>query len=198
MADVKISGLPASTTPLAGTEVLPIVQSGQTKQVSIANVTAGRAIAASTVQVTTTIGVGAATPSTSGSGITFPATQSASTNANTLDDYEEGTWEPVYTNWTTSPSTVYATYTKVGRLVTVNMYAFNGVATAFTASIDGLPFASAADAIGSFLANSSNNYAIAFTGSIIPSSSSLVSISGALGLTLTGNFYQLTATYQTT
>ena len=34
MADTKISGLPASTTPLAGTEVLPIVQSGVTKQVA--------------------------------------------------------------------------------------------------------------------------------------------------------------------
>jgi hypothetical protein len=34
MADVKISGLPASTVPLAGTEVLPIVQSGVTKQVA--------------------------------------------------------------------------------------------------------------------------------------------------------------------
>jgi hypothetical protein len=44
MADVKISGLPASTTPLAGTEVLPIVQGGVTKQVSVANLTAGRAI----------------------------------------------------------------------------------------------------------------------------------------------------------
>jgi hypothetical protein len=40
MADVKISALPASTVPLAGTEVLPIVQSGVTKQVSIANVQA--------------------------------------------------------------------------------------------------------------------------------------------------------------
>jgi len=45
MADSKISGLPASTTPLAGTEVLPIVQGTTTKQVSIANVTAGRAVA---------------------------------------------------------------------------------------------------------------------------------------------------------
>jgi hypothetical protein len=34
LADVKISGLPASTTPLAGTEVLPIVQGGQTRQVA--------------------------------------------------------------------------------------------------------------------------------------------------------------------
>ena len=54
MADVKISGLPASTTPLAGTEVLPIVQSGATKQVSVANLTAGRSVAALSV-ITPTI-----------------------------------------------------------------------------------------------------------------------------------------------
>jgi hypothetical protein len=42
MADTKISALTAATTPLAGTEVLPIVQSGVTKKVSAANVTAGR------------------------------------------------------------------------------------------------------------------------------------------------------------
>jgi hypothetical protein len=42
------------------------------------------------------IGLGGATPTTSGTGITFPATASASTNANTLDDYEEGTWTPEY------------------------------------------------------------------------------------------------------
>lgn len=53
MADVKISGLPASTTPLAGTEVLPIVQSGVTKQVSVANVTAGRAVAALSITTDT-------------------------------------------------------------------------------------------------------------------------------------------------
>lgn len=44
MADSKISNLPAATTPLAGTETLPIVQSGVTKKVSVANLTAGRAV----------------------------------------------------------------------------------------------------------------------------------------------------------
>lgn len=39
MADVKISGLPASTLPLAGTEVLPIVQSGVTKKVATDDLT---------------------------------------------------------------------------------------------------------------------------------------------------------------
>jgi hypothetical protein len=44
MADTKISALPASTTPLAGTEVLPIVQSGVTKKVSADNLWAGRSV----------------------------------------------------------------------------------------------------------------------------------------------------------
>jgi len=35
MSDVKISQLPASTTPLAGTELVPIVQSGVTKQATV-------------------------------------------------------------------------------------------------------------------------------------------------------------------
>ena len=52
MADVKISALPVSTTPLAGTEVLPVVQSGATVQVSVANLTAGRAVSASSLNVT--------------------------------------------------------------------------------------------------------------------------------------------------
>ena len=46
MADKKISALTAASTPLAGTEVLPIVQSSATKQVSIANITAGRDVTA--------------------------------------------------------------------------------------------------------------------------------------------------------
>jgi hypothetical protein len=44
MADTKISALTSATTPVAGTEVLPIVQSSTTKQVSIANLTAGRSV----------------------------------------------------------------------------------------------------------------------------------------------------------
>ena len=49
MANSKISALTSATTPLAGTETLPIVQSGVTKQVSIANVTAGRSVTMSKV-----------------------------------------------------------------------------------------------------------------------------------------------------
>ena len=55
-------------------------------------------------------------------GITFPATQSASTNANTLDDYEEGTWTPTATPEGGSLTTYSSSgrYTKVGRQVFLN------------------------------------------------------------------------------
>jgi len=76
------------------------------------------------VQVANCLGVGNATPSTSGAGITFPATQSASTDANTLDDYEEGTWTPTLNGSITNPTVTYTNqagiYTKVGNLVTVS------------------------------------------------------------------------------
>ena len=68
----------------------------------------------------TTIGVGGATPSTSGAGITFPATQSASSDANTLDDYEEGTFTPDLKNSSSSSTFTnkWGQYVKVGQVVT--------------------------------------------------------------------------------
>jgi hypothetical protein len=47
MADKKISALTGATTPLAGTEVLPIVQGGSTVKVSVDNLTAGKSVSAS-------------------------------------------------------------------------------------------------------------------------------------------------------
>jgi hypothetical protein len=49
MADKKISQLTSASTPLAGTEVLPIVQSASTVKVSVANLTAGRTVGATNV-----------------------------------------------------------------------------------------------------------------------------------------------------
>lgn len=41
MANVKISALPSSTTPLDGSELVPIVQSGVTKQVAVKDLNVG-------------------------------------------------------------------------------------------------------------------------------------------------------------
>ena len=106
----------------------------------------GTLSATTTGQVGTTLGVGAATPSASGSGVTFPATQSASTDANTLDDYEEGTFTPTYTFGNVAHNGTYSyqsgVYTKVGRLVTVTgTIGINSAGTATgTARITSLPF----------------------------------------------------------
>jgi stage V sporulation protein SpoVS len=253
MADTKISALPASTTPLAGTEVLPIVQSGVTKQVSVANLTAGRAVSALSLTSTNdasvnglTVGRGAgavasntalgfqainasatgtavtavgyqagylstgagnqlfgyssgsavttgaknvilgsytgsaapisATGSnfvvlsdgdgnivastktantfalpggtlSTGTGIAFPATQSASTDANTLDDYEEGTWTPTVEGSTVAGTQTYtwrkATYTKIGNRVIIDfeiLVSAKDATTSGSISITGLPF----------------------------------------------------------
>jgi len=105
----------------------------------------GTLSATTTGKVGTTLGVGAATPSASGAGITFPATQSASTDANTLDDYEEGTFTATLTGSTTNPTTpVTATsaYTKTGNVVNFKI-SFENVNTTGAAGqiiITGLPF----------------------------------------------------------
>ena len=54
MADKKISALTAATTPLAGTEVLPIVQGASTVKVSVADLTAGRSFNALGMTLTST------------------------------------------------------------------------------------------------------------------------------------------------
>jgi hypothetical protein len=73
-----------------------------------------------------TIGVGGATAAASGAGISFPATQSASSDANTLDDYEEGTWTPTIEGTSTAGTGTYSyqvgRYIKIGKQVTVSCY----------------------------------------------------------------------------
>jgi len=54
MADKKISALTGASTPLAGTEVLPIVQGGATVKVAVSDLTAGRAVSAASLSLTTT------------------------------------------------------------------------------------------------------------------------------------------------
>jgi hypothetical protein len=85
--------------------------------------------------------------SSAGVGIAFPATQSASSNANTLDDYEEGTWTPVIVGTSTAGTGTYSVqngrYTKIGNRVYFGVYC---VWSAHTGTGDmnmsGLPFTS--------------------------------------------------------
>ena len=78
------------------------------------------------------------------SGITFPATQVSKSDANTLDDYEEGTWTPSI-GGTATYTTQLGFYTKIGRQVTIT-FDLNilVLGTGSTSSISGAPFTPAA------------------------------------------------------
>ena len=98
--------------------------------------TAGASL--TTPSFTSTIGVGGATASASGAGITFPATLSASSNANTLDDYEEGDWTPVVNGQSQTGQT--CRYIKIGKIVQISgdvTFSFTGSSGG---SLSGLPF----------------------------------------------------------
>lgn len=108
--------------------------------------------------VTSVLAVGAGTTvvlqggsSSSGTGIAFPATQSASSNANTLDDYEEGTWTP-NVGGNATYTTQYGTYVKIGRTVYISArIVINTIGTGSTTYIFGLPFAQSSIAESAFI-----------------------------------------------
>jgi hypothetical protein len=92
------------------------------------------------------------TTTANGIGIAFPATQSASTDANTLDDYEEGTFTPSYSGGVSSVT--YGSgrngyYVKIGRMVTIWINIMTDAVTVSSSgtalTVTGLPFTSTND-----------------------------------------------------
>jgi hypothetical protein len=109
--------------------------------VSVANLTAGRAVAMAGGSFTDNI-----TQGTAGKGIDFSAnTPAAGMTSELLNWYEQGTWTPAYVM--DSGSVTYTTqngiYTRVGNVVTVNFWVVvNTIASpSGTLRISGLPFA---------------------------------------------------------
>lgn len=131
--------------------------SGSTKTINIG--TAG--VSGSSTAITLGSAVSGASNATTingpvtlaGGQLSFPATQVPSANANTLDDYEEGTWTPSILFGAASTGITYSTqagrYTKIGRTVIVScniVLSSKGTATG-AAQVGGLPFTSANDGI---------------------------------------------------
>ena len=89
---------------------------------------------------------------TTSSGVTVTGSVTASTgilfgsdtaDANTLDDYEEGTWTPtVLSGGTIGTSQYTSTYTKIGRLVTINtdIHQLSDITSSTNIAIGGLPY----------------------------------------------------------
>ena len=113
--------------------------------------------------------VSGTTPSLNG--ITFPATQVPSADANTLDDYEEGTWTPVDgsgAGLSFSNTSGNCLYTKIGRTVFASFrVTYPSTADGSFADIGGLPFAAVNSTVNIFpVCFSEQNYVAGTTGTI--------------------------------
>ena len=166
MANTKISALTALTgANLATDDAFAVVDTSATatKKITVAEMKLGimpapgpiggttpSTGAFTTLSATTGAAVGGATPGTGG--LAFPATAVAVADANTLDDYEEGSFTPTITlgGGSVTYTTQRGTYTKVGRLVTTQIYLQINVATtpSGAVTIGGLPFTASANVKG--------------------------------------------------
>ena len=134
-------------------------QNGQHTWYAAVSGTAGAAISFTTLLTLNENGVLAlsgGSTTANGVGVAFPETQSASTNANTLDDYEEGEWTPTLStngfSGSATLSSAVGSYTKVGRLVyvraaiTMSIFCYPSAYTV----LSGLPFTAALSGVGSY------------------------------------------------
>lgn len=129
-----LSGTATGTYTLAGTPTITAPTFSGTAAGSLTN------LALTTPTITT--GTLAGTTTVSGGQLAFPATQSSSSDPNTLDDYEEGTWTPTVGGTTPTYTLQLGHYIKVGKMVTLwCTLIINAIGDGSTSRISGIPFA---------------------------------------------------------
>lgn len=141
MSSIKLS--PASTGSAIFTIEAPATSTNRT--LTLPDATGTVQVSGNPISGTTGTFTGLVDISAAGAGqIQFPATQNASANANTLDDYEEGTFTPTLTAASGSNGGLTATgsYTKIGRLVyvTLGLTSISKGTLSGQLNVGGLPF----------------------------------------------------------
>jgi hypothetical protein len=102
------------------------------------------------------------------SGITFPATAVAATDANTLDDYEEGTFTPTQgAGFTiTGDFVAYGTYKKIGSFVAYSGLVYGTISGTFDPAggifLGGLPFSPVSLSMGGAVNGNQTTYMVIF------------------------------------
>lgn len=165
---------------------------GATRTVTIpdANATMARTDAAQSFTGDQTLATGNLVIGTAGKGIDFSATPGTGTSE-LFSDYEEGTWTPTFSGWSVNSTKIFATYTKVGRLVTLNMVMYQGTSLA-GASIGGLPYTSGnsgATATG----RTNNNSSAEVTGLVLDNAATISYINAFT----TTDYWEMSVTYST-
>jgi hypothetical protein len=166
---VTINGTTGVTYPAGGTDNVAGSGVGTTDTQTLTNKTIASLVTTGTASFGGIINTG------STGQVQFPATQNPSSDANTLDDYEEGTWTPALNNFTGSAGwAASGTYVKIGRIVYLDVTLSPGSgtisATANSSTISGLPFSVAKAAVVGW---STNYIETLGTGVIYPTSSVL-------------------------
>jgi hypothetical protein len=134
------------------------------------------------------------------SGVTFPATQSASSDANTLDDYEEGTWTPNQGGGLTVVGSFSSSgrYTKIGNMVFLQGYVSGSTSVALSngnAISSNMPFTSTST--GSLVGIGGLVNASGTVGGTTDCGPNSTQLSGTPAIAATGTIY-FSLTYQTT
>lgn len=168
MTDTKITNL-TSASASTGDELVVSTTAATDRKVTAESVAllalrGSVAVSTSVISPTTSEGVTLGTSSLrwagvfTSSGVNFPSAQDASADANTLDDYEEGTFTPTWTPATTGTYTVgynaatTGNYTKIGNAIRVSgimsVTTFTSGSGSGNMGISNLPFVSRGDGAG--------------------------------------------------
>ena len=169
---------------------------GTTRVVTIpdANSTMARTDAAQSFTGDQTLATGNIIQGTAAKGVNFTAnTPAAGMTSRLFNWYEEGTWTPTFgagNNWTTDPTNIGASYTRIGRQVTASIYCVDGVCTA-GGIISGLPF-SANASFGFAGSGSCSDTTKRLCCTVVTGGATMSNIPANI---LTGTYWQLTLTY---
>jgi hypothetical protein len=176
-------GLVQFTGPAAGTTRVITVPN--------ANATMARTDASQSFTGDQTLGTGNLIQGTAGKGFNFTAnTNAPGMTSELLNWYEEGTFTPTYTGWSSDPTLVTAKYTRTGRMVYLNCIFFGGTTTG-GATIGSLPFAGGYQgaAVSAFTAT---NPSAQITGVMMDFATSITNINA---VTVGGNYWTLSISY---
>jgi len=173
-ASININGTVGATTAATGkfTTIEGTDTTDATSTTAAAVKTAGGLAVAKKVYVGDNVIPAAA------KGVDFTGnTPAAGMTSQLLNWYEDGAWSPGFASWSVSPTVDLASYTRIGRLVTITLLAHGGTCLVGS-SITDLPFSSSNKGGASIIAINTNS-TTGFTAAIFNLSSSISNVSAA-------------------
>jgi len=116
------------------------------------------------------------------SGLKFPATQVPSADANTLDDYAEGSFTATLTGCTTAP-TITIRYVKVGKMVTLtpDSTGVTGTSNSSSKTLTGMPSILFPSAVVRSFYNVTDNGGTPVVGALRVETTGVLTISATVG-----------------